>query len=155
MDKYRIRSASGWTMFVVGVLAFRLGLLGLLRPEAVLSLLGFTVLDRASRVTGDYTLVFVIAASMASFNIGVYYVLAAVNDMKQFFVWTVPFRVVTFVVFTITVLTHLDPTRFIFVGAWEGLGASATNLALYFDRLQSSSVASSKAVTSKASRRKK
>ncbi len=45
MDKYRIRSASGWTMFVFGILAFLLGLLGLIRPEVVLSLLGFTVLD--------------------------------------------------------------------------------------------------------------
>ena len=56
MDKYRIRSASGWTMFVFGILAFLLGLLGLIRPEVVLSLLGFTVLDRAARVTGGYTL---------------------------------------------------------------------------------------------------
>jgi hypothetical protein len=145
MDKYRIRSASGWTMFIFGVLAFLLGLLGLLRPEVVLSLLGFTVLDRTARAAGDYTLVFVIAASMASFNIGVYYVLAAFNDMKQFFLWTVPFRLVTFTVFTITALTHLAPTRFIVVGAWEGLGALATGLALYFERPQSRKVIASKA----------
>jgi hypothetical protein len=126
MEKYRIRSASGWTMFVFGVLAFLLGLLGLIRPEVVLSLLGFTVLDQAARVSGDYTLVFVIAASMASFNMGVYYVLAAFTNMKQFFLWTVPFRLVTFTVFTITALMHLAPTRFIVVGAWEGLGAVAT-----------------------------
>jgi len=150
MDRYRIRSASGWTMFIFGVLAFLLGLLGLLRPEAVLSLLGFTVLDRTARAAGDYTLVFVIAASMASFNMGVYYMLAALNDMKQFFFWTVPFRLVTFTVFTITALSHLAPTRFILVGAWEGLGALVTGLALYFERPQSG-----KAVTGKASRRKK
>ncbi|MGA7193264.1 MAG: hypothetical protein WBW94_06500 [Anaerolineales bacterium] len=148
MYQYRIRSASGWTMFVFGVLAFFLGLLGLLRPELVLALLGFTVLDRASRAAGDYTLVFVIASSMASFNIGVYYVLAVFNDMKQFFLWTVPFRLVTFTVFTITALTHLAPTRFILVGAWEGLGAVATGLALYFERSKSSDA-------SKAGRRKK
>ena len=134
MGNYRIRSASGWTMFVFGVLAFLLGLLGLISPETVLSLLGFTVLNRAARVTGDYTLVFVIAASMASFNIGVYYVLSAFNDMKQFFLWTVPFRLVTFTVFTISALTHLAPMRFIVVGAWEGLGAVATGLALYIER---------------------
>ncbi|MFZ1042396.1 MAG: hypothetical protein WCA79_08725 [Anaerolineales bacterium] len=150
MGKYSIRSASGWTMFIFGVLAFLLGLLGLLRPEAVLSLLGFTVLDRTTRAAGDYTLVFVVAASMASFNIGVYYILAALNDMKQFFLWTVPFRLVTFTVFTITALTQLAPTRFILVGAWEGLGALATGLALYFERSQSG-----KAVASKAGRRKK
>ncbi len=150
MDKYRIRSASGWTMFVFGILAFLLGLLGLIHPEVVLSLLGFTVLDRAARVTGDFTLVFVIAASMASFNMGIYYILAAFNDLKQFFSWTVPFRLVTFTVFTITALTHLAPTRFILVGAWEGLGAVATGLALYFERPQSG-----KALINKTGKRKK
>jgi len=137
MEKYRIRSASGWTMFVFGVLAFLLGLLGLLRPELLLSILGFSVLDRTARVTGDYTLVFVVAASMASFNMGVYYVLAAFTDLKQFFLWTVPFRLVTFTVFTITALTGVAPMRFILVGAWEGLGAVITGLALYFERPQS------------------
>ncbi len=47
MDKYRIRNSSGWTMFVFGILAFLLGLLGLIRPEVVLSRLDFTMPDRA------------------------------------------------------------------------------------------------------------
>jgi hypothetical protein len=126
----KIRDAAGWTMFVFGALAFFLGLLGLIRPELVLSLLGFQVVDRAARAAGDYSLVFMTAASMASFNIGVYYMLAALNDMKQFYRWTVPFRCVTFVVFTIAVLTNLAPVRFLGVGAWELAGAIATGIAL-------------------------
>ena len=126
----KIRDAAGWTMFIFGALAFLLGLLGLIRPELLLSILGFAVLDRSARTAGDYSLVFMIAASMASFNIGVYYVLAALNDMKQFYKWTVPFRCVTFVVFTIAVLTNLAPARFIGVGAWELTGAIATGIAL-------------------------
>ena len=126
----KIRDAAGWTMFIFGVIALLLGLLGLLRPELLLSILGFAVLNRAERVAGDYTLVFIIASSMASFNVGVYYVLAALNDMKQFYRWTVPFRCVTFVVFTTAVLTGLAPTRFIAVGAWELIGAIATYLTL-------------------------
>jgi hypothetical protein len=117
-------------MFIFGALAFLLGLAGLIRPEFLLSILGFTVLDRAARAAGDYSLVFMTAASMASFNIGVYYVLAALNDMKQFYRWTVPFRCVTFVVFTIAVLTNLAPVRFLGVGIWELAGAIATGLAL-------------------------
>ena len=131
MSTLRIRDASGWTIFVFGLLALLLGLLGLLRPEMLLSLLGFTVLDRASRAVGDYTLVFMIASSMASFNVGVYYVLAALNDLKQFYKWTVPFRCLTFIVFTIAVTTGLAPNRFIGVGAWELAGAIATGLALW------------------------
>ena len=126
----RIRDAAGWTMFIFGALAFLLGLLGLIRPELLLSILGFDVLDRTARAPGDYTLVFLIASSMASFNICVYYMLAALNDLKQFYRWTVPFRCVTFAVFTIAVLTNLAPARFLGVGVWELAGAIATGLAL-------------------------
>jgi len=126
----KIRDASGWTIFIFGALAFLFGTLGLLRPELILSTLGFSVVERAARSTGDYTLVFLIASSMASFNIGIYYMLAALNDIKQFYRWTVPFRCVTFVVFTIMVLTNLAPAPFFGVGAWELAGAIATGLAL-------------------------
>jgi|SRR5687767_16025354 hypothetical protein len=130
-SQLKIRDASGWTIFIFGLLALLLGLLGLIRPELLLSVLGFTVLDRASRAAGDYTLVFMIASAMASFNVGVYYVLASLNDLKQFYKWTVPFRCLTFVVFTTAVLTGLAPGRFFGVGAWELTGAVATGLALW------------------------
>jgi hypothetical protein len=129
----KIRDASGWTMFVFGVLALLLGLLGVIRPALILSMLGFTMLDRTARATGDYTLIFMIASSMASFNMGAYYILAALNDLRAFYKWTVPFRCLTFLVFTTTALAHLAPGRFAAVGAWELTGAIATGIALYFD----------------------
>ncbi len=132
-SKFRIRDASGWTMFIFGVLAMLLGLVGILRPEFLLSLLGFTVLDRSARATGDYTLVFMIASSMASFNMGAYYILASLNNNKQFYRWTVPFRFITPTVFTIAVLTGLAPTRFLGVAAWELTGAIATGIALWYE----------------------
>ena len=130
----KIRDASGWTIFIFGVLAWLLGVLGLLRPELILSVMGFDVLERAGRVTGDYTLVFVIASSMASFNMGVYYILAALNNVKAFYVWTVPFRAVTFTVFTLTVVTGLAPMAWLGVAVWELTGGIATGLALYFEK---------------------
>lgn len=126
----KIKDTSGWTMFIFGVLALLLGILGLLRPELLLSALGFSVLERAARAAGDYTLVFMTASSMASFNIGAYYILAAINDLKPFYKWTVPYRCLTFLVFTTVTLIGLAPTRFILVGAWELTGAIATGLAL-------------------------
>ncbi|GAB4456301.1 MAG: hypothetical protein Kow0070_06130 [Anaerolineales bacterium] len=131
--KYTIKDASGWTMFIFGALALLLGLLGLLRPEILLSILGFEVLERASRAAGDYTLVFMTASAMASFNMGVYYILASLNDLKPFYKWTVPFRTLTFLVFTAAVLTGLAPLRFLGVGLWELAGAIATGLALRRD----------------------
>ena len=130
-SKLKIRDASGWTIFIFGLLAFLFGLFSLIRPELLLSVLGFTVLDRASRVAGDYTIVFAIASAIASFNVGVYYMLASLTDLKQFYKWTVPFRCLTFVAFTIAVLTGITPGRFFGVGAWELTGALATGIALW------------------------
>jgi len=130
----KIRDASGWTMIVFGVLALLLGLVGLFRPEILLSLLGFSLVDRAARAAGDYTLVFMTASSMASFNMGVYYILAVLNDLKKFYGWTVPFRLLTFTIFTLTAVSGVAPIQFIGVGLWEGLGAVATGVALYLEQ---------------------
>jgi len=126
----KIRDAAGWTIFIFGILALLLGLTGLIRPEILLSILGFDVAERAQRAASDYTIVFMTASSMASFNMGVYYMLAALNDVKIFYRWTVPFRVVTFTVFTAVVLTGIAPAPFFGVGAWELAGAIATGIAL-------------------------
>lgn len=126
-----IRDASGWTIFIFGVLALLFGLVSLLSPELLLSTLGFSVLDRTSRAAGDYTLVFVVSSSMAAVNVGAYYILASLQNMKQFYKWTVPFRCLTFIVFTIAVLQGLAPNRFLGVGAWELAGALATGFALW------------------------
>lgn len=131
--KFKIRDASGWTIFVFGFLALLLGLVGLVRPETLLSLLGFPVLERAARAAGDYTLLFMTASAMASFNMGAYYIFAALNDVKQFYKWTVPFRAITFIVFTLAVASQLAPAGFFGVGAWELAGAAATFLALRSD----------------------
>lgn len=131
MSTLKIRDTSGWTIFIFGILAFLLGLVGLIRPEILLSILGFDVVERAQRAAGDYTIVFMTASSMASFNIGIYYILAALNDVKIFYRWTVPFRTLTFIVFTTLVFTEVAPQKFIGVGLWELAGALATGIALY------------------------
>jgi len=130
----KIRDAAGWTIFIFGILAFLLGLTGLIRPEILLSILGFEIVERAQRAASDYTIVFMTASSMASFNMGVYYVLAALNDVKIFYRWTVPFRIVTFVVFTTVVIAGIAPMKFLGVGIWELVGAISTGIALYGKR---------------------
>ena len=130
----KIRDAAGWTIFIFGILAFLLGLTGLIRPEILLSILGFEVVERAQRAASDYTIVFMTASSMASFNMGGYYIFAALNDVKIFYRWTVPFRVVTFVVFTTVVIAGIAPMKFLGVGIWELVGAISTGIALYGKR---------------------
>ena len=126
----KIRDASGWTMFIFGVMAFLLGALGIISPETQLAMLGFEIVDRTVRASSDYTLTFMTAASMASVNIGVYYVLAALNDVKVFYRWTVPFRILTVIVFTTIVILGIAPLKFIGVPIWELTGAIATGIAL-------------------------
>lgn len=130
----KIRDASGWTMFIFGIMALLLGALGIIRPELQLSILGFEVVDRAARASSDYTLTFMTAASMASVNVGIYYVLAALNDVKIFYRWTVPFRILTFIVFTTIVILGIAPLQFIGVPLWELIGALATGIALARER---------------------
>lgn len=126
----KIRDASGWTIFIFGILAFLLGIIGIIRPEVLLTILGFEVIERAARASADYTMTFMTASSMASLNVGVYYMLAALNDVRIFYRWTVPFRILTFIVFTTIVILGIAPLKFIGVPIWELTGALATGIAL-------------------------
>ncbi len=63
--------------------------------------------------------------------------LSALNNLKKFYFWTVPFRLVTFSVFTLATLQGIAPMRFIGVALWEGFGALATGIALYIENRSS------------------
>lgn len=128
------RSPSGWTMAVFGVLAAGLGVVGLVDPDALLELMGFTPVPDSRRAEGDHTTVFLTTSSMAALNMGVYYVLAALSDWKAFFRWTVPFRLLTCAVFTLAVIGGRAPSGFLGVGLWEGIGAIVTGAALRYEQ---------------------
>ena len=131
--KFR-NNAARLTMFVFGFLAFVLGLVGLKNPQALLKQMGFTAVSPQSRADHDYTHVFVMTSSMASTNMGIYYMLAALLNVRQFFYWTVPFRVVTFTVFTTAVLKKYAPIKFLTVPVWELTGALLTGWALWAEK---------------------
>jgi hypothetical protein len=135
------RSLSGWTIAVFGAMALLMGAVGLVQPDILLGLLGFDVVPAAQRADADYTRTFMAASSMASFNMGVYYLLAAVTDWRPFFLFTVMFRLVTTVVFTGLILADVAPVRFAGVAVWEGLGAAATGVALLVERRRGAQVA--------------
>ena len=122
------------TMVVFGAIALVLGLVGLIYPEATLKTLDFPVLARAARPPEDYTLTFLTASSMAAVNMGAYYMLAAWTGLRAFYAWTVPFRVLTFAVFTLAVVRGIAPAGFLGVGVWELAGAAATGVALAHER---------------------
>lgn len=127
------RSPAGWTMAAFGFLAAAMGAVGLIAPDLLLTVMGFTPVPGSRRAEGDHTLVFLTASSMAALNMGVYYVLASLSDWRAFFRWTVPFRLLTCTVFTTAVLAGRAPYGFLGVGLWEGLGAVVTGLALRYE----------------------
>ena len=130
----RPRTAAGWTIAVFGAMAALFGLVGLVWPDAVLAGLGFETVAADRRAAGDYTRVFLASSSMASLNMGVYYLVATYTEWRPFFRFTVPFRLLTLVVFSTLVLLDVAPGRFFAVAAWEGIGALATGIALWWDR---------------------
>ena len=127
------RSAAGWTVAIFGIMAVLFGILGLVSPDATLAGLGFETLAPDERASGDYTRVYLAASSMASLNMGVYYLVATYTEWRPFFRFTVPFRLLTFAVFSMLVLLDVAPGRFLGVALWEGIGAVATGIALYLD----------------------
>ena len=126
--------AARLTMFIFGLLAFILGVLGLRDPKTLLKQMGFTAVDPEERDEHDYTHIFVMTSSMASTNMGIYYMLAALFNVRRFFYWTVPFRLVTFTVFTTAVLKKYAPLKFLTVPVWELTGALLTGWALWAER---------------------
>ena len=134
LSNIKLHGPASITMLIFGVLALGLGVVGIFQPTVLLDLLRFPVIPQAQRATGDFTLTFITASSMASTNMGIYYILAALTGWKAFYWWTVPFRCLTFVVFTVAVVTGLAPQGFIGVALWELVGALATGTALVIER---------------------
>lgn len=130
----KLQNSSRWTMFIFGFLACILGIIGLKSPKTLLKQMGFRAVDPEERAEHDYTHIFVMTSSMASTNMGIYYMLAALLNVRRFFYWTVPFRMLTFSVFTTAVLKGYAPIRFITVAVWELVGALLTGWALWIEK---------------------
>lgn len=127
------KGIAAWTIAIFGVLALILGAIGLVYPESMLIQLGFDIAPRSLRPGTDFTLVFITTSSMASFNMGIYYLLAACSQLKSFFAWTVPFRILTFTIFSMLIITNAAPLKFLTIAGWELLGALATGTALWYE----------------------
>ena len=113
-------------MMVFGILIVGMGMTGLMAPQFLLTFLGFSEIGMSSHATR----LFVMASSQASLAMGLYYILAAVNDTRNFFQWSVALRVLNFIVFTIMVLIGIAPLTWLMVAGLELSGAFATGIAL-------------------------
>jgi hypothetical protein len=111
------------TMLVFGTVIVGSGLTGLLAPHVLLTVLGISE-------GGHSTQLFVMATSQASLAMGLYYILASVNEMRSFFQWSVPLRIINFIVFALMIPLGIAPTQWLMVAGLEVVGALATAIAL-------------------------
>jgi len=111
------------TMLVFGMVIVGSGLTGLLAPHVLLTVLGITD-------TGSATQLFLMATSQASLTMGLYYILASVNETRIFFQWSVPLRIINFIVFAVMTPLGIAPTQWLMVAGLELAGALATAIAL-------------------------
>jgi hypothetical protein len=111
------------TMLVFGMVIVGSGLTGLLAPQLLLTVLGITDTDSA-------TLLFLMATSQASLAMGLYYILASVNETRIFFQWSVPLWIINFLVFAAMIPLGIAPMQWLLVAGLELAGALATAIAL-------------------------
>lgn len=111
------------TMLVFGMVIVGSGLTGLFVPQLLLTVLGITEI-------GSTTQLFLMATSQASLAMGLYYILASVNGTRVFFQWSVPLRIINFIVFAALIPLGIAPMQWLLVAGLELAGASATAIAL-------------------------
>ena len=114
------------TMMIFGVLIVGMGMTGLMAPQFLLAILGLSETGMSSHTTQ----LFVMASSQASLAMGLYYILSAVNETRIFFQWSVPLRIINFMVFTSVVTVGVAPSSWQMVSGLELAGALATGIAL-------------------------
>lgn len=111
------------TMLVFGMVIVGSGLTGLLAPQLLLTVLGITD-------TGSATHLFLMATSQASLAMGLYYILVSVNGTRIFYQWSVPLRIINFMVFAAMIPLGIAPMQWLLVAGLELAGALATAIAL-------------------------
>ena len=111
------------TMLVFGMVIVGSGLTGLLAPQLLLNVLGISD-------AGSATQLFLMATSQASLAMGLYYILASVHETRSFFQWSVPLRVINFMVFVAMIPLGIAPPQWMIVAGLELIGALATAIAL-------------------------
>ncbi len=110
------------SMLVFGVMISGMGMTGLMAPQFLLEILGLS--------SSPSVQIFVMGSSQASLAMGLYYILAAVHDVRAFYGWSVFLRILNFCVFISMVVFGVAPLQWFMVAGLELAGALATGIAL-------------------------
>eukprot|EP00698_Gefionella_okellyi_P000201 TRINITY_DN10175_c0_g2_i1.p1 TRINITY_DN10175_c0_g2~~TRINITY_DN10175_c0_g2_i1.p1 ORF type:complete len:150 (+),score=19.34 TRINITY_DN10175_c0_g2_i1:61-510(+) len=136
LDRKNLSSQAAISMFVFGLTALVNGVLGILFEDTYARTFNLGIINNVL----DSPLLR--AANVAAFNMGWYYVLCALAGNKFFFAITVPFRCVTFALFSITAWQQGGATgrTMLMTAVIELAGALWTAWGLLYDRRHSKTV---------------
>lgn len=110
-------SLSAITIYVFGLSSFLIGTMNLLSPPSALAIFDLPI-QALPATNGN---------ALAAIAMGIYYILAAYQENKTFFIITVPMRLLTTAVFW----SHEGAWKM--AAAWEGGGSLLTFLALLWE----------------------
>lgn len=120
IGKDKIMSKSAVSLFVFGIYLLVMGLVFVLVPNLMLGIFGIPpTTEQWIRVMGLLLAYF-----------GVYYILAAKAELRQFFQWSVYVRGSVIFVFALFVLTGIGQPTLLLFGVFDLLGAIWTAITL-------------------------
>ncbi|WP_394619712.1 hypothetical protein JNUCC0626_11605 [Lentzea sp. JNUCC 0626] len=131
LREYRV---ADWTVAVAGVIAFGLGVLGLVDQDSQLSAVG---LDPAAHPAADPLRVTMTSASVAALNTGAVYVLGVAQGWRWLPALTVATRTAQAAGFLVMIATGVAPVSYVGAAVWEAAGAVITAGALLWERRKS------------------
>jgi hypothetical protein len=127
----REHTAAAWTVAGFGLLAFVMGISGLVSPARQRSMTGLKEPDE--RGPGDHTPALMMTTSMAAVNTGFVYMLGIAKGWPRFPAWTVAARLFMCAGFLVLIRRRIAPKSFLGAALWEGIGAAITGAAMSWD----------------------
>jgi NAD(P)-dependent dehydrogenase (short-subunit alcohol dehydrogenase family) len=124
-------TAAAWTVAGFGLLAFIMGVSGLVSPARQRSMAGLE--EPAERGPGDHTPALMMTTSMAAVNTGFIYMLGVAMGWRRFPAWTVAARSFMCAGFLVLIRRRVAPKSFAGAALWEGAGAALTGAAMAWD----------------------
>ncbi|MFT8365040.1 MAG: hypothetical protein ABF623_04150 [Gluconobacter cerinus] len=117
-----------WTIVIYGLLALVLGMIGLIKPDLQLRMMGIEPPER--RAEGDLTLASFGASSVAAINMGVLYTLGTLLHWHGFPIFTLYARSLMGIGFLFMMATGRVPAQFKGAAIWEFSGVIITGAAM-------------------------
>ena len=122
------RSASDWTVMILGAIGFLLGTSGLIFPESQYDILGVDINSIGTVIPGLMG-----SAGLSAMYVGLMYIFGTLQKWKHFKHYLIFARMIMAIGFVILVSIERAPDTYVSAAIWEGVGAAIIAVALWWD----------------------